>query len=384
MPDDNKVAEQQEVKVDEEDGGKAATPDEEGFSGAFSEALGGEEKKPSSDEGKTEEEKAAAEETKEADEKKAVEEKTVKAEEEKKKTDEDKAKAEKEAADKKAGKGEKSEAEKKAEADKAAAEKAGETKTGEELAEERGRELLKAEEKAKKEDDEKVEQKKKDKEATDAATKAAEPAPITKEQISTFTSIIPEADLPDEIEIGDQTYNIKEYLSDYPEAQIISGLMTQKILERLVNNGVLMTADQHNKKFDDIEDRIFGMYFDFTVLRDVPDAFDVVETKEYKDWLEKTATKEDKALLNSTKPEDYVLGLKKFQNRAPATPAEAAKKKASEDAAAKKKAHNELHSSTLKAGATKKDLSLAMETGSDDEFSSGFKEAADKAEKEDK
>ena len=247
----------------------------------------------------------------------------------------------------------------------------------EKAADERGKEIIAEEEKAAKEAAEKAEAEKKPAAAEDEDIK-----PLTKDQVKVFLDMIPKSELPDGIEIDGVTYNVKDYMEDFPEVSIMSGIVTQKILERLVNNGVLITAEEHNKKIADIEDRMYGLHFDFSVLREMPDAMEIVESKEYKEWLEKSATKEDLALLGSINPKDYVLGLKKFKKvGSPAS--DKSKQEAAEKLKKKKDEHDAIHKSTMRAKPGKDSVVAAMEKGKS-EYSSAFKEAQEKAEAEKK
>ena len=326
MSDDVAVTEQQE---------DTQSPDEVGFSDAFDDALKDESQEP--------EEK---EDDKGADEK---EDKTAEDEDGKEKKEDDE---------------KKDASEELSEEDKSA--------------DERGKVLIEEEEeKVTKDAEEKADLEKK---AQAEPDKDPEVIPLTSDQAKTFVNMVSTDELPDVIEIDGVDYNIKEVLEDMPEMQVISGLMTQKVLERLVGNGVLMTAEQHNEKFADIEDRLYGLHFDTTVLRDVPDAFSIVETKEYQEWMEKTATKSDLALLGSNDPSDYIMGLNKFKSVGSPV-SDKSKAKAEAKAKAKRDKHNDIHRSSMKATPGKEGVAQAIEKGSN-EFSDGFKEAQDKAEKE--
>ena len=364
MPDNETVTEQQTDDV-----AVVENPDEKGFEDAFKDALG--EKTPEKDaegaavegEEKDKEKETPAAEKKEGEEedpekKVAQEKKDAKAAE---KTDEkDKATQEKDKKDKE--------------------EEETEEKTEDQLAEERGKKLVEdkeiAAEKKKTDDAEAIAKAEKDKAAGEGAED--EVKPLTKERISNFKSLLGKDDVPDVIELDGHDYDIGEYLTDYPEAQIVSGIVTQKILERLVDNGVLITAEDHAAQIADIENRMFGVYFDLRVTQQIPDAIELAESDGFKEWLEKTATKEDKALLDSDNPGDYILGMKRFTRGAKPVD-EAAEKRiaaAKEKKRLAKKDEDDIHGSTMNAHTSSEGFDKEAS-----DFGSAFSEAQEKAEK---
>ncbi len=247
----------------------------------------------------------------------------------------------------------------------------------------RGKAIIKGETEAKEEADKQAEEEKQRLAEEEAAKEADKVNPLTEDRVKTFVGMIAPSELPDTIELDGVDYDVKSYMADNPEAQVISGMVTQKILERLVENGVVMTAAQHNEKMQDIEDRLYGLHFDTTVMRAIPDAMQIVETKEYQTWMEKEATKEDLALLGSADPADYILGLNRFPGAATASDKSKVSDKSNDEAKAKAKAdkdkHDSIHSSTMSAS-HKTDTKGSMESGKS-EFSNAFAEAEADAEK---
>ena len=209
-----------------------------------------------------------------------------------------------------------------------------------------------------------------EKEAADAKAKEeaeakAGPAVLGVDQAKTFSDFITEDELPDVIEIEGQEIKLKEYLNDFPEATIIAGFQTQKILQRLIDNNTLPTVNAMRQ----LESNISEALFDLRVLGKVPDAQEIVDSDKYKTWAG-GATPETKALLKSENPADFVKALHKFKR---SVARKVSKKKPDKEKARKHKEHSDLHSSTLRQ------RGKTGETGGgsagEDDFDGAFEEA---------
>lgn len=249
---------------------------------------------------------------------------------------------------------------------------------------ERGKALIEEEEKAKKaEEDRKAEEERLKAEAE--AAKKPEIIPLDANNVKTFIDLVDPSALPESVEIDGATYNVREVLEDSPELAVVAGYATQRVLERLVENDVLVTTEVYSKKIQDIEDRIYGLYFDTTVMREIPDVMKIAESEEFGKWMKESATKEEIALLGSRDPGDYVLGLRRYlkasgqqekeREKEDSAAKEAAKKAAKKEADKKKKDHQSIHASSNRP--SRSGLMDAIEGGAN-EFSDAFKEAQSK------
>ena len=181
--------------------------------------------------------------------------------------------------------------------------------------------------------------------------------------------LLPINDLPDDIVILDsegEEINLKDFAGQFPAVQAIASLSTQKMLTKLVESGVLMTANQHEAKMAELSESVQDAIFNAAVFREINDADKIVNTKEFTDWYEKKATKADQALFLSRNPVDFVMGIKKYQGIDEKKAADA-KAKADKD----KKDHDDLHED--KGGHRPGAESSREASGSD--FSDGFGEA---------
>ena len=216
----------------------------------------------------------------------------------------------------------------------------------------RGKELLEQEQEQKLEEDRKsqeeaAERQRQLQERGRAADPQA-PAPIDAATAKIYHDVLPDSLIPDTVDVDGKTLDLKGYLEDFPESRVLSALAADKVVIELVKQGLLMTAKQHEQALQDAENRIYNYIFSERVQEDVPKAFDISESPEFKEW-HKTAKPETQALFRSANPRDHVRGLKKYM--AEQGLAEAKEKKTGKTSAARtrKTKHDDLHKTTLKS-----------------------------------
>jgi hypothetical protein len=340
MPDDK-----EKVVVTEQDEDTEITPESsDDLTAFFKEASGKEESSEKADDEKEEEEDKEKETEEEKKSEEGAKKKEEKGEEEKKSEEETKKKEEK-------GEEEEDEAVK------------------------RGKELLEAEKEAAKEAEEA--QRRADEEAEKAKRieEATQVVPLDGDTAKLFTDMIPDAMIPEDLKIGDNEVELKEFLSDNPEIQIISALQTREMLQRLIDNGVLMTVSQHQAALDEVRQELVDELITIRVEQAIPEAEEIISSEAFKKWFA-DVKEEDRVLFRSLKASDHILGLKKFIKDTNYEKAKEEVDKAKAKARKEKDEHDELHSTTIRP---KKTTTIEL---SDEDFGDAFKEAADEIGKE--
>ena len=218
----------------------------------------------------------------------------------------------------------------------------------------RGKELLEAEEKAA--EDAKA------KEVAPETSSAPAKVPYTPDDIKLFSqfgdiSLFPEGT----VDVNGVTLDIRQHLEDFPEARAVSGIVAKGIVDRMIENKVLVTSEAitdlkqelANERYRDKVDSILGS-----------DSAKIWNDKKFQEYKEK-APKEVQALFRSPEPGDAARGFKRFLN---ASGMEKAGKKVAEldskRAEAKKKA-DAIYKTTVRAKKTAT-ASKAGETGIED------------------
>lgn len=223
--------------------------------------------------------------------------------------------------------------------------------------EERGKELLDAEKTRQEE------------EAARAAAKetatAAVPQPVSPGLAKSLASLVSRDILPDEdIEINGEQYNLRAFYDENPEISAIVGVGFREGMNRLLQNGQIMTAQQVNET-------VQKSVFNAVITSQHRDAVRVVESAEFSEWLDKEATDAEKALFRSTDAVDHVLGLSRFKNRAATKGVREKATKAKEKSVTQKGKHVDLHKHTARSKPPSKKSAAA------DDFDTVFEENAE-------
>ena len=192
-------------------------------------------------------------------------------------------------------------------------------KTDEEVSEEededlkRGQEILDHEAKRKEEED-KFEAEQARLEAEEAERRKPDVAPYTVDDIRVFKNVVPDAIFPDEIEVDGNNINLKEFLEDTPEVKTISAIVAKNIVDTLLKNNYIPHYSVMEQKINEAEDRLlYKMFVDRITDRThgVPEAIEIVNSKEFKTWLDKQDAK-IQALRRSGEEKDHIKMLKRF------------------------------------------------------------------------
>lgn len=243
-------------------------------------------------------------------------------------------------------------------------------------AEKRGESIIKDKEKEAAD----AEAARKKEEAEAARAEESKIIPFSEEDIHIFAGLVQEGELPNEVTINGEKVSLKDYNKDNPEIPIIAGVVAQNMLQRLVSQGILVTGKQHEGKIEKLKQDLMSHIFDLNVLRQVPDAYEIVDSKGYQEWKDKVASKNVVALLESTNPNDMTIALKRYKKYEVEKKAEAAKAEKDKKIADEKKKHDEIHSSTLRSKALGRKTSKASSKDDEDsEYSDAFAEAAEEA-----
>lgn len=243
----------------------------------------------------------------------------------------------------------------------------------EDEAETRGKELLEAERKA--EEDATKLREKIDAQKAEAASKEGQPPPpppFTPDLAKVFVDLVNPKNLPETIKIGETELELKDFVEANPEFTVLAGMEATNIIQRLVDQGILMTSDAHNAALAKAMETIDLRLFDMAVRQHVPNPEQIWDSKDFQEYYKK-APDTIKALFRSRNPDDHVKGFKKYMGRTTERVKEKVKSVDSE-AAKKKKVHDEIHSHTMRTGKAKVQSQTYPDT--DDEFSAGFRENA--------
>jgi len=183
--------------------------------------------------------------------------------------------------------------------------------------------------------------------------------------------------LPESLKVGDEVINLKAYYEDNPEVPVITTLMARQIIGRLVDSGVLMTGDDAAEMMEEVSDRVYRL----RLTQEWPDTNmeEVIDSKEFIDWVQNEAPEETQALFRSDDPEDHVLGFREYFDNSPAK--KGSKEKASKADAQARKSKAEfdaVHTSSARRTSKKGGGTPAVE----EDYASAFSDAADAVEKE--
>lgn len=238
----------------------------------------------------------------------------------------------------------------------------------------RGKELLDAEEKQRK-DQEKATAKAKAQAKKEAAEKV-DTKPLNETDVTNLMGIVGKNEIPDrEFEVNGVKVNPREFIDDNPEALVIGGLMAAKTVTRMIKTGALVSGEVLNQKLQEQRDIIWGNTFAAMVTMWHSDGEKIVNSKKYTGWLD-TQKEEVKALVKSGNPMDMIDVISLYKEGS-ITAEDAGKKKetddkAKADAKIKKEKADKLLKKAKKQTPTIPGLS-DME-GVDDDFSAGFNE----------
>ena len=168
----------------------------------------------------------------------------------------------------------------------------------------RGKELLEAEEKAS------AERKAPE---TPETPEAPAKVPYTPDDIKVFNQFADMSLLPDEvIDIDGVDVNVKSYLEEFPEARVVSGIVAKGIVDRLIENNVLVSAKSLTNLRQELANERYRDKVDLSLNTD---SQKIWNDKKFQDWREK-APKEVQALFRSPDPGDAARGFKRFLNSA--------------------------------------------------------------------
>lgn len=151
-----------------------------------------------------------------------------------------------------------------------------------------------------------------------------EKAPVlTKEDVANRLSTIDDGELPGEMIIGNQTINLKEYATQYPDEwaaiKVVSGVVAEKIIEERLGGLDYAKPEDYDKKITGLESRINQLNFDNSValatdedgnLRH-PDYHNIVYgagKEDFHKWV-KEQNKKTQKLTTSMNYEDALLLL---------------------------------------------------------------------------
>ena len=169
----------------------------------------------------------------------------------------------------------------------------------------RGKELLEAEEKAEA-----------DKKTAETAPVAPAPpsiVPYTPDDIKLYSQFADMSLLPEgTIEVDGTSLDIRQHLEDFPESRVVSGIVAKGIVDRLIENNVLVSSETLKSFRQDLANERYRDKVDLSLNTD---SQKIWNDKKFQDW-KKDAPKEVQALFRSSDPADAARGFKRFLNSA--------------------------------------------------------------------
>jgi len=211
------------------------------------------------------------------------------------------------------------------------------------------------------------------KKVEEEAKKAPPPIPFSEDLAKVYLDLANTANLPKTLKLGETELELKDFVEANPEFTVLAGMEATNIIQRLVDQGTLITADGHKADMAKMLETIDLRLFDMEVRRHVSNPAEIWDSKEFQEFHEK-APDSFKALFRSKDPMDHVKGFNKYLGKA-TEEIKAKVKEVDAEAAKKKKTHDDIHAHTLRSG---KSATPAQETfvDTDEEFSAGFRDQA--------
>lgn len=239
----------------------------------------------------------------------------------------------------------------------------------------RGKALLEVEEKNQKAAEE---EKKKTEEATKKAEASQQPKikpfpKVDNNLASLYFQFAPLDNLPDLVKIGDRELALKGYAEDNPEMVVIASNVAANVVQRLIDNGFLVTSDNQKATVEQFKGDMQSQLFHFAVASQIPEPEKLWDSKEFQEW-HKEQPETIQALFRSGDPVDHVRGFKRYLARATDEVKEKAGMHDKKMSDVKKK-HDALHSTTIRPTPAKMTQALYE---AEDEFSEGFHEEEEK------
>jgi len=226
-------------------------------------------------------------------------------------------------------------------------------------------------------------EKKKEEEPEKKPKEELKPAKLNKELLAERLSLISKDDLPEEVIIGDETVNLKQYAEDYPDdfaaIRVLSSLVAEKMVDKAVKGIEMPETGKITERVDVLEAGIAQLSFNTGVMQvkddegnvKHPDFYDIVYGSGMKDfhaWVKEQSPKIQK-LASSLDPEDGILILDYYKE-------DVAKKKTTEHdkkTKDKKKEYDDIYKSE-KSKRKNQQESGGGEKSPDEEAEEAFKE----------
>jgi hypothetical protein len=235
----------------------------------------------------------------------------------------------------------------------------------------RGEELLQQREKEEKERKEKEEEESRKAKEAEERRQAQERAsqPLDTDTLKLYRDVVPLDRLPDTVEIDGKEMDLKGYTTDFPEAPVLASYAAKSVIDRLVENGLLVTADAHQQAMSDIENRFGNELFSMKVHSLVENASEIYQSDEFQGWYEKQDEKV-KALFDSFDPKDHARVFNRFLKESGKAEADKKKKEAEDKARKEKEKRDKIYGAKKKKGSPSKGKALSPEDEEREAFES--------------
>jgi len=178
--------------------------------------------------------------------------------------------------------------------------------------------------------------------------KAPAASRLSKEVLGEYLGSLSENDLPEEVVFGDTTIDLKDYAQTYPDEfnaiKAIGGTIAQGIVNKALEGGQIVKADDVNEKFDAMELKIAQLEFDTDVTEVHSDYKQIKKSDEFIGWVNKQSAK-IKAMAKASTPEDGIMILNYYKEDV----AKASVKKFDDKKSKEKARHDNLHKSTMRS-----------------------------------
>lgn len=164
---------------------------------------------------------------------------------------------------------------------------------------------------------------------------------------------LPKLDLPDnEIKVGDQAINLKDYQEYYPEdyaaIMAISNAIANKIVQQHLEP--LKKIDDLSNKVEDVAAKQSDTEFWGAIVEKHSDARAINKSKDFLDWLDKQDAPIQRIAKNMETPEDGIMIIDYYKASQLNAKVDDANKKAKD----KKKKTDDLHKGTMRSKANVK------------------------------
>jgi hypothetical protein len=226
---------------------------------------------------------------------------------------------------------------------------------------------------------EQEEEQRKEKEAKDAeqarqaeAKRKAEEAsrtPLSVDDLKLFRDVVPIETLPDAVEVDGKEINLKSYVEDFPEASVMSSYAAKAVVDRLVENQILMTTESHKQALQDVEARFANEVFRLRVESKVEDVSGIYNSDDFQSWF-KQAPGEIRALFDSSDPNDHVRVFNRFIKESGKDEADKKKTEANNKAREKKEKRDSIYKTPKKKSGGKDRAAMTPEEEEQQAFES--------------